>query len=482
MQSAVYATGRLDIPRQSPLQTIKTLKTAATHGILPALLAAWKTQGDLCEIRLGPYRSVLVVQPDHIRQVMVEDREVFTKDLGAGVLMERVGAFFGDGLLTSEGDVWRRQRRLLQPSFTAQAVTQFSALMLEEAEAFGERRRDSAPFDVMNEMTRVTMNVICRSVFGYAVGDDLERLAKALTDAFATVMTDLQTPFAIPAAVPIPRNRKFRRVIAELDRLVEEIIETRRTQGSTEPRLLDDMLNAVQPDGTRGMTAKQLRDEIVTMFVAGHETTALALTWSFYLLAHHPEAEQRMHAELDSVLAGRPPQLADLERLSYTASVFQEAMRLYPPFLGTLRGTTRDHHIGGRHVSKGTLVMLSPFLTHRHPDLWDAPDTFRPERFLGEAGKQVNRYAYFPFGAGPRTCLGIHFANLEGLAVLATVAGRYRLEREKRKPIEPVALGSLRPAEPIRMRLVARERRNIAAESQTRSPAGSGPGNAQAPH
>lgn len=479
MQNAVYATGRIAIPRQSPLHTVKLLTTAATQGILPALIGAWKTQGDLCEIRMGPYRFVLVVQPSHIRQVMVEDREIFTKDLGPGLLMERVRAFFGDGLLTSEGDVWRRQRRLLQPSFTAQAVTQFSGLMLDEAGAFVARRRDLAqPFDVMNEMTRVTMNVICRSVFGYAVGDDLDRLAQALTDAFATVMTDLQTPIAIPAAVPIPRNLKFRRVIAELDRLVEEIIETRRTHAANEPRLLDDMLNAVQPDGTRGMSAKQLRDEIVTMFVAGHETTALALTWSFYLLAHHPEAEQRMHAELDAVLEGRRPQLADLERLSYTAAVFQEAMRLYPPFLGTLRGTTRDHHIGGRYVRKGTLVMLSPFLTQRHPDLWDAPDTFNPERFLGEAGKQVNRYAYFPFGAGPRTCLGIHFANLEGLAVLATVAQRYRLEQAERKPIEPVAFGSLRPAEPIRMQLVARERRHIAAEDQTRAPAGSGPRNA----
>lgn len=481
MQNAVFSTGRMTVPKQSSLHAVKTLTTAATQGILPALIEAWKTHGDLCEMRMGPYRFVLVVQPNHIRQIMVEDREVFTKDLAAGVLTERVRAFFGDGLLTAEGDLWRRQRRLLQPSFTAQAVTQFATLMLDEAEAFLARRRDAQAFDVMNEMTRLTMNVICRSVFGYAIGDDLDRLAKALTDAFAIVMADLQTPLSIPTSVPLPRNVRFRRVLAELDGLVHQIIETRRGQTSG-PRLLDDMLNAEQPDGSRGMSAKQLRDEIVTIFVAGHETTALALTWSFYLLAHHPEAEQRMHAELDAVLGDTPLQLADIERLPFTAAVFQEAMRLYPPFVGTLRGAARDHHIGGRSVRKGTLVILSPFLTQRHPDLWDAPDTFNPERFIGEAGKQVNRYAYFPFGAGPRTCLGIHFANLEGLVVLATVARRYRLEQVKRKAVQPVALGSLRPAEPIRMKLVARERRDIAAESQTRAPAGSGPGNTQAPH
>jgi cytochrome P450 len=481
MPGAVFSTGSIPIPRQSALHTLRTLGTAATQGILPALIEAWKTQGDLCEIRLGPYRFVLVVQPNHIRQVMVEDREVFTKELGAGLLMERVRAFFGDGLLTSEGDIWRRQRRLLQPSFTAQAVTQFASLMLAEANAALDRRRGGPPFDVMNEMTRLTMNVICRSIFGYAVGNDLDRLAKALTDAFETVMNDLQTPLAIPASVPIPRNRKFRRVIAELDALVHEIIAARRNQPSAEPRLLDDMLNAEQPDGSRGMSAKQLRDEIVTMFVAGHETTALALTWSFYLLAHHPEAERRMHAELDSVLAGRPLQIADIERLPYTAAVFQEAMRLYPPFLGTLRGTARDHHIGGRTIRKGTLVLLSPFLTQRHPDFWNSPDAFRPERFLGEAAKQMNRYAYFPFGMGPRTCMGIHFANLEGLAVLATVAQRYRMVQAARKAVAPVALGSLRPAAPIRMKLIAREPERFAAENQTRSPAGSGPRDPQTP-
>lgn len=456
-QSFVFPTGRMHVPAPTPLANLRTLTMAATDGVLPALLGVWRKYGDLCEFRIGPMKTILVVQPNHVRQVLVEDRAVFVKT--AGVFADRIKGFFGEGLFMSEGETWRRQRKLMQPPFTAKSVTRFAELMQDEAEQFLARRANSpGAFDVSHEMMHITMNVICRSVFDYSVGDDLNRLGEMITTGLEIIMADAVSPIVIPKQIPIPRNRRYLRVVTELDRLVNDIIAARKARPSQEPRLIDDLLtDGVSTGGAEtGMTAKQLRDEIITMFAAGHETTALALIWTWYLLAHHPEIERRLHAELDSVLAGRRPTVQDIENLPLTAAVFQEAMRLYPPLPGVLREAAVDHHIGGRRIKKGTYVFMSPFLTQRHPDLWADPDAFNPDRFLGEAGKQIDRYAYFPFGAGPRTCLGIHFAMLEGLAVLAMVAQRHRVVHIDRQAARPTLVGSLRPQKPIRMKLVPR--------------------------
>ena len=357
--------------------------------------------------------------PDHVEQVLVTKARSFSKQHSA---FRTIGQVLGNGLLNSDGDTWRRQRRLVQPAFSKQRLTEYAASMVAEADAEVAGWRDGETRDVATSMMEMTLRIVCSTLFGYdSTGD---------ADVVRQAMNGLQTslggiPLPLPEVIS-PSARMIKRSRADLDRIIYRLIDARRP-GESHEDLLQRLVDAVDEDGTT-LTRKEVRDQLVTLYLAGHETTSNALTWTFHLLAEHPEAEARLHAELDEVLDGRLPTADDLPRLRWTEQCFTEAMRLYPPVYVLSRMAREDVEIGEWHLPAGSEVVIWVWHVHRDPRFWDEPWAFRPERFSPEASEGRPRLAYLPFGAGPRACIGKVFAQWEGTLALATIASKVRLE------------------------------------------------------
>jgi cytochrome P450 len=411
--------------------------------------------GDVARYRVATVTFYQVNHPDGVRRVLQENNRNYGKgEMTRGGL----GPLLGEGLFISEGDTWLRQRRLMQPVFHRRSVAAFGELMTGATLAMLDRWEPSVkagtPLDVSAEMARLTLDVATEALFSSHVGEEPNAIARAVTTLVEDVSFRFEVPFYPPLRVPTPHNRRVRAALCTLDGAVYRIIEERRRRGGGGEDLLALLMEARDEETGRGMSDKQLRDEVITLFLAGHETTATALAWAFYLLAKHPEAERRLRAELDEVLgsngARRAPTIADLPRLPYARMVVDETMRLYPPVWITNRVALADDAILNYRIPKGAFVALSPYVLHRHPDLWERPEgerpeEFDPERFSPERSAARPRYAYFPFGGGPRQCIGKAMALVEAQLVLATVAQRCRLRLSSDRPVELQALATLRP-------------------------------------
>ena len=404
--------------------------------------------GDVARYRMAHLIWYQVNHPDGVKRVLQENN----RNYGKGSLT--LGIFkpvLGEGLLTSEGGLWLRQRRLMQPVFHRKSVAAFGTLMTDETLAMLERWRPAiqsrTTLDLPSEMARLALDIATASLFHAHVGEEPEVIARAVNTLVEDLGYRFEVPFYPPVSVPTPRNRRRVAALKTLDRAVYGIIAQRRRGGGDEDDLLALLMGARDEQTGDAMNDRQLRDEVITLFLAGHETTANALSWTFYLLATNPDAGELLRAELDEVLGAdlRVPTLEDLPKLTYTKMVVDETLRLYPPAWITNRQAISGDEILGHRIPAGAFVMLSPYVLHRHPDYWDRPDDFDPERFAPARHARRPRFAYFPFGGGPRQCIGQSMALVEAQLVLATVLGRCRLRPVSDQPVEAEALATLRP-------------------------------------
>ena len=408
--------------------------------------------GDLATIRFGPFRAVVVSNPEYVESILVANSKSFIK----GPALRRNPILLGKGLLTSEGDFWRRQRRLIQPAFHRQRLAAYGEVMTSFAQRALAEWREGETRDVHAEMMRLTLAIVAKTLFDADVEGESRRVGRALEVALSAFSAQSTNPFVVPLWVPTRQNLRLRRAAWQLDSIIFRIVDARRLSGEDHGDLLSMLLSARDEDGGR-MSAKQLRDEVMTLFLAGHETTAIALSWTFYLLAQNPQVEGRLAAELANVLGGRPPTTADLPSLPYTEAVISESLRVYPPAWTIARQATEPFDLGAYRFPAGTVAVMSQWVMHRDPRFFDAPEEFRPERWLGGLAKRLPRYAYFPFGGGPRLCVGNGFALMEAALILASVAQRYRLELVPGQKIVPQPSITLRPRDGIRMILHRRE-------------------------
>ena len=412
-----------------------------------AFLTEMATQGPVAEFQLGPQRVFLLSDPDAIEDVLVTNAANFAK----GRALQRARATLGDGLLTSEGAVHLRQRRLMQPAFHKTRVAGYTEAMSRAAVALSDEWRPGEPLDLAHEMNRLTLTIVSDTLFGAEVGtsSDTTRVQQAITDLLG--MFDLvMLPFAEWLLyLPLPRIRRFRAAQQALDALIYGIINARRTSGDDRGDLLSLLLHAQDAEGSGGMTDRQVRDEVITLFLAGHETTANALTWTWVLLARHPDVEARLQDELNTVLGERAPTADDVSRLPYTRAVVAETMRLYPPAWTIGRRVLRDYRWNGHEIPAESLVLMSQWVTHRDPRWWPDAAAFSPSRWIGDAPARP-RFAYFPFGGGSRLCIGESFAWSEAVVVLAAIAQRWRLVLDPAHPIEPQPQMTLRTRHGVR--------------------------------
>jgi cytochrome P450 len=411
---------------------------------------------DVVPIRLGPRRAMLVYHPDAIEEVLVARSRDFVKSPGVRLLRP----LLGDGLLLSEGDHWLRQRRLVQPAFHRQRVAAYGEVMT----AFTERHiadwKDGRVVDVHAEMMALTQAIVAKTLFDADVADEADSVARSTRVLMEDFGARLWRAFRLPHWLPTPGNLKSARAVGRLDGLVYRIITERRRSGGDRGDLLSMLLHAQDADDGAGMTDQQVRDEVMTLFMAGHETTAVALSWTWYLLAHHPEVEARLAGELRAVLGGRAPTVSDLAKLTYTERVVTESMRLYPPAYGLGRQAARPTEIAGYPIAAGVIVIIPTWVVHRDPRWFEEPEAFRPERWLDGSpraeGPGRARYTYFPFGGGPRLCIGNSFATMEAILLLATIAQRFRLDLVPGQRVTPTPYVTIRPEPGVRVRLSGR--------------------------
>jgi cytochrome P450 len=406
--------------------------------------------GDFITLRFGWKRVFLINHPDLIERVLVTDARNFTKHFG--LRMNR--RLLGNGLLTSEGDFWLRQRRLIQPAFLRERVAGYGPDMVALADKMVASWRGGETRDIHADMTRLTLEIAAKTMFGVDFTDGAgAAMEGALADIADTFRARFYSLFRLPDAVPTPANLRLRRAVRRLDDILFGLIEQRRNDVERSD-LLSILLRA-RGEGNERMTDRQLRDEAMTLFLAGHDTTALTLSWGLYLLAQHPEVTERLTTELHDVLAGRLPTVQDLPRLRYTDMVVHEVMRLYPAAYVFGRQAIAACELGGYHLPAGATVLMSQWVMHRDPRFWDAPEKFRPERWADGLAQRLPKFAYFPFGGGPRLCIGNAFALLEAALVLATIVQRFRFTRVPGPEVRPRPTITLRPERGIDLLLHA---------------------------
>ena len=400
--------------------------------------------GDVVGLRILNFRILLINHPDHIEDVLVNHPRKFIK----GRVLQANKRVFGRGLLTSEGDFWLRQRRLAQPAFHRARIASYASTMVEYTERLLHEWQDGEERDIHKEMMRLTLQIVGKTLFDADVERDAKDIGKSM-ELLLELGADFRRTLFIPQWLPTPTNIRLERAIRQIEKVLYRIIAEKRASGRDAGDLLSMLLAAQDEDGSR-MTDKQLRDEAITLFLAGHETTANTLSWTWWLLAENPAVEAKLHAELGTVLAGRAPSLDDLPKLVYTNHIITESLRLYPPAWGTARTAVEDHEISGYSAPKGSGVSFAQWTVHRDARWYDAPDEFRPERWEGDLLKRLPRFAYFPFGGGPRQCIGNTFALMETALILATIAQQFRFRLVEGHPVVPLASITLRPRHGIR--------------------------------
>jgi cytochrome P450 len=442
-------------PARPPWRDFFTIMRAFNTNVLTGLTLVHQRYGDFVRTRL-PLQLYFVSDPRAIEEILVKKADAFRKDRTSKLLARVVG----NGLLVNEGESWRRQRRLVQPAFHHQQLQSYATLMVGAIERARAGWRDGDTRDVHADMMGVTLDIVAESLFGAdvsAAASDIGHIIGDLMEQFGRVL-GLSGRFQPPAWVPTPANRRLRRTSRRLDTLILGIIEARKRSGETRDDLLSLLIRA-RDEGGGQMTDAQVRDEAVILFLAGHETTALALTYALYLLATHPGAQARLDEEVDRVLGGRSPGLGDLEALAFTEAIILESMRLYPPAWGIGRQAQVPVEITGYPFPKGAEFVLSPWVVHREGRIFDEPDAFKPERWENDLQRRLPRFGYFPFGGGPRVCIGNRFAMMEAKRVLAAAVQRFRFDPTPETAITLFPSVTLRPRGGVRLRLTERRPR-----------------------
>jgi cytochrome P450 len=404
--------------------------------------------GDLVYFKLGPQPAFLLNNPDYIRDVLITHNKNFMKSEGA----QRSKRLLGDGLATSEGEVHLRQRRLMQPSFHRQQIAAYAATMVEYAARMRAGWKDGETLEVSREMMRLTLAIASKTFFDADVDSEADEIGDAFTEAIS-LFHFLALPYSrFLEKLPLPVMRRFQNARERLDATIYRMIEERRRSDSERSDLLSLLIRARDEEGDgKGMTDEQLRDEMMTIFFAGHETTANGLTWTWYLLSQNPEVEARLHREIAEVLQGRLATAEDYPKLKYTEMVIAESMRLYPPAWVTARRAVDDYQINDYFIPARSILLMSQWLMHRNEKYYPDPLKFDPERWRPEAREARPKFSYFPFGGGPRVCIGEHFAWMEGVLVLATLAQRWQLRLVEGHPVEAQPIVTLRPKYGMKM-------------------------------
>ena len=418
------------------------------------LMSAAHEFGDIAHFQTGSQQYFLINHPEYIKDILVTHHAYFKKGRG----LERAKAMLGNGLLTSEGEFHHRQRRLAQPAFHRDRVARYATMMVEYADRMQhERWREGATLDIANEMMHLTLAIVGKTLFDTETEREAEQVRQALSESMKR-FNRFMLPFAeFLDRLPLPGNRRYHQARNLLDSIIYRIIDERRRSGQDRGDLLSMLLTAQDEEGDGGqMTDLQLRDEAITIFLAGHETTSNTLTWTWYLLSEHPEIEERLHHELDFQLSGRLPTVEDFQHLRYTEMVITEALRLYPPAWIMGRRALKDYQLGPYIVPAGSIVIMSPYLMHHDARYFPDPFRFDPDRWTPEARTSRPQFSYFPFGGGPRRCIGEGFAWTEAIMVLATLAQRWNLRRVPGHAIALQPLITLRPRHGIRMVLKRR--------------------------
>lgn len=422
-------------------------------------MAEWqRSYGDIVQLRAGPQRFVWLFHPDLAREVLITQAKRFRR---RGRQVEVLRQWDGDGLVTSDGERWLRQRRLVQPAFHHARFPAYARAMAAAGAALAARWAEAAPaeLELSAAMTDLTLTIMADTFFGADLSAEARRLGEAVAFLSEVAMRETGRPFSLPDWLPLPGVRRKRATIAYLNGTIDGLIAARRRAGDDRGDLLSMLLAARDEEGDgQGLSDLEVRHEAMTLFMAGHDTTAGTLPWIWYLLATHPEAEARLQAELDTVLAGRLPTAEDLPRLGYTQQVVKETLRLYPQaYVLFARVAAEDLELGGYPISAGSQVFPVPYLIHHDARWFPDPERFDPDRFLPEREKALPPCAWIPFGAGPRSCIGAAFATMEMVLIVATIAARLRfVPADGQGRPEPHALFSLRPKGGLRMRAVRR--------------------------
>jgi cytochrome P450 len=410
--------------------------------------------GDIVHLRLGPRHAYLLNNPDYIHEVLVGAPEKFHKSPN---LKRTTRKAIGQGLLTSEGDLHKRQRRLVQPAFHHKRIATYGDVMVDYTRQMLDGWQAGEQLDITHDITALTMHIVARTLFDADVSDGADELGRAVTIGIETAGQRITQLLPFPDWIPTPKNIERRKAARLLDDTIMGIINERRQSGEDKGDLLSMLLLAVDEEDGGQMTNKQVRDEVMTLFIAGHETTANTLAWTLYLLAQHPEIEAKLSRELDEVLEGRAPTMQDLPRLRYTEMVIKEAMRLYPPAWIITREVIEDVTIGGYEIAKGSIVLMSQYVMHRDARVFAEPERFMPQRFSEGYEERIPRYSYFPFGGGQRVCIGNSFAMMEATLVLATILQRAHLTLVPGQQIVPEPLVTLRPRDGLWMEVGMRD-------------------------
>lgn len=408
--------------------------------------------GDLAYFRLGRQDAYLVSHPDAIKDILVTHQAKFKKSR----MLERARVLLGNGLLTNEGESHRRQRRLVQPAFHHDRLMGYGASMVECAARCRDRWQPGETLDIAQEMMRATLAIVGKTLFSADVSSEADEIGGALTQVFDLFETLLMPFSEWLQKLPLPSVRRFERARARLDKIVYRLIAERRAGGRDTGDLLSMLLLARDDENHDQMTDQQVRDEALTLLLAGHETTSNALTWTWYLLSQNPDVETKFHSEVGKVLEGRLPTFADLPQLGYVEHVFAEALRLYPPAWAVGRRALEDYPLGEYVIPAKSIVLLSPWSVQRDPRWFPDPERFDPDRWNQETMEKRPKFSYFPFGGGARVCIGERFAWAEGVLVLATIAQRWRLRLVPGHPVETRALITLRPKHGMKMTVEAR--------------------------
>lgn len=424
-QSAEQETKGRPLPGPKGLPWIGNLLELSRKGMYPMIRESWEKFGDGFRFEVGGKTLNVMLHPEDIQHVYVTHRDRYGKRQS----YDGIRLLVGNGLLTSEGEEWRERRRVMQPAFhrpsimsMTQDMTDAGCSMLEEWET---KFTDGEIVEVYTEMMHVTLDIIGRTLFSMDLSSKTDKTAHAFHVALDKLSHRGNNLVNLPMSIPTPGNLQFKKALKTLDDVTFQLIKSRMEQDDPPNDLLTMLLSAKDENG-EPIPMDDVRDEVITMFLAGHETTAIALTWTWYLLSKHPEVEAQLHQEWDEVLQGRVPTNDDLPNLPFTKMVFQESMRLYSPVWSGARDALETDIVRGYQINPGTTVLICPFLTHRHPDFWEDPDRFWPERFSPENSKGRHKYAYVPFSVGPRMCIGNHFSTFEAQLLLATIGQRYK--------------------------------------------------------
>ncbi|GHO71110.1 cytochrome P450 [Ktedonobacter sp. SOSP1-52] len=400
---------------------------------LNLLMSMWREQGPVSGFHMGPFALPAFFSAEHVHSILVEHAYDFDKGESIHNVFRPV---IGNGIFTSEGDFHRRQRKIMAPPFQPRHIASYADNMVYYGEQVQQRWQDSARINIDEEMTTITMSIIGKVLFNVDVFTETDELGAAMATTLNFVGHRLARLLPTPYNWPTPQNKRAHQAIALLRSRIQQMIEERRSSAEEGNDFLSILLRARDDEG-KPMDNEQLIDECLTLFGAGHETTAVALTWAWYLLAQHPEQYRKLQEEARSVLGGRAATYADLAKLPYSQQVFKETLRMYPPAYAMGRAALKDIVIDGYQVHKGDLVLIAPYVMHNRPDYFPRPFEFDPERFTPEREKQLPRYAYLPFGAGPRICIGNYFAMMEGQLLLSTLAQHVTFELVPGQQITP---------------------------------------------